>query len=461
MRKLLFIIILISIAFYARGQTDFPDLAEKTSVSGAYEIALYSGGAGYRMSLSTLQAALFDSVVVFRDTADKYWVLLVAHADSIEWIADSSRSHTDRIASLEGNAVAEDSTWISIVVGTVNELDSMKFGDGDTYFYESSDDAVLLKTDGSTVWQWNPSDVYTYGNLVPQTTTKTLDLGTVAAMWRYVYTDRLYIDNTNTYIDVSGTDMALTSADAGTKTLAELGTGNGNVHVDGTPVNNYIAIWTNNDSIEGDINLTWNGSSFSAGTSAMGSGGFSMKNGSYLYTDTDLDTYIGSPGDNTLDFWVGGVLVMQMYDDTVHFTNSIPVNTVAKMLVDTTSGFVFGLGAGNAGDSASFQVGAYLGGDNEAQDSLIPRIWTLDLKGESGDTAVVTLYHDPVAYDDGSPTTIHSVGVGVDGGPVTVTSFDVSIFGPGYYWAEITYAPTGKKPKHLLAPLKCSRKRGP
>ncbi len=34
----------------------------------------------------------------------------------------------------------------------------------------------------------------------------------------------------------------------------------GGVQVSGTPVNNQVAVWTNSDTIEGDSNLTWNGS---------------------------------------------------------------------------------------------------------------------------------------------------------------------------------------------------------
>jgi hypothetical protein len=36
----------------------------------------------------------------------------------------------------------------------------------------------------------------------------------------------------------------------------------GGVQVSGTPNNNEIAVWTNSDTIEGDSNLTWNGSTF-------------------------------------------------------------------------------------------------------------------------------------------------------------------------------------------------------
>jgi len=53
--------------------------------------------------------------------------------------------------------------------------------------------------------------------------------------------------------------------DGTTQTTAGGGGGGGNVSNTGTPANNQLAVWTNSTTIEGDANLTWDGSDMNVG----------------------------------------------------------------------------------------------------------------------------------------------------------------------------------------------------
>ncbi len=66
----------------------------------------------------------------------------------------------------------------------------------------------------------------------------------------------------------SGTTTVLaptTDFQAATKKYVDDNIGGGDVSISGTPVNNQLAIWTSGTEIEGDSNLTWDGSTFSIG----------------------------------------------------------------------------------------------------------------------------------------------------------------------------------------------------
>jgi len=85
-------------------------------------------------------------------------------------------------------------------------------GDTSISFYTNSDLRCTLGI----------SDIKFYSLNIQGNSDKTTDLGTTSVFWDDAYIDTVYIDNVNTYIDVSGTDMTLTSADAGTVNLADI-----------------------------------------------------------------------------------------------------------------------------------------------------------------------------------------------------------------------------------------------
>lgn len=104
-----------------------------------------------------------------------------------------------------------------------NSTERLLFGDGDSYFYEISDDSLGMYIVNNPVMVWSTTGTASYGNLIPQTTNKSRDLGSTTRFWRYTYTDRLYVDNTSTYVDIDGSNnMTFTDAVTGTVTLASL-----------------------------------------------------------------------------------------------------------------------------------------------------------------------------------------------------------------------------------------------
>ena len=62
---------------------------------------------------------------------------------------------------------------------------------------------------------------------------------------------------TQVYKDGGG-NLTFKDFPTGTKTLAQLAAGSG-AQISGTPVDNQVAVWTNSTTIEGDANLTWDG----------------------------------------------------------------------------------------------------------------------------------------------------------------------------------------------------------
>jgi len=111
-----------------------------------------------------------------------------------------------------------------ILLDVTNGL--LKWGDGDTYFQESTDDVLRLYTAGGLRMEFDASAISVYTNFEPESN-KSRNVGGSSVFFDNAYFDRVYIDNTNTYIDVSGSDMLLVSADAGSVALADLVAGAG------------------------------------------------------------------------------------------------------------------------------------------------------------------------------------------------------------------------------------------
>ena len=87
-KRILFIIILISATIGACAQTEFPDLPSIVTVAGSDQYAIYRGGSGYRISVTTAQAAIYDSIA--------------AHLVRIEAIEDTLGVFRDSIDALYG-----------------------------------------------------------------------------------------------------------------------------------------------------------------------------------------------------------------------------------------------------------------------------------------------------------------------------------------------------------------------
>lgn len=97
---------------------------------------------------------------------------------------------------------------------------------GNTTIREAVPGSIFFEAGGVNVFNTSAT-LFTVGiDAIMRTiigpSSKSEDLGSPSVFWDDGYFDRLYIDVVGTHIDVSGTDMALTSAAAGTKTLREL-----------------------------------------------------------------------------------------------------------------------------------------------------------------------------------------------------------------------------------------------
>jgi len=142
-------------------------------------------------------------------------------------------------------------------------------------------------------------------NAVPNLNTGRLFVGNSSN--QAVADGTLYVDIANSRVGIGTTSPAspLTVAgviestsggvkfpDGTTQTTASAG-GGGNVSNTGTPVNNQLAVWTNATTIEGDANLTWDGSDMSVG------GVFTVANAG----GTNPNFIIQGDGEQTMRFY--------------------------------------------------------------------------------------------------------------------------------------------------------------
>ena len=224
--KTLFIIILISVTLIACGQEGaYTDLPEKTTTSGADGLTIMSGGSPYRMSNSTL----FNNV-----------------NDSIGWIADTSRSHTDRIATLEaggggGSFWSKTGTDLSPATGGDNIL--MPSTDA-TYYRASTGAYNSINSDAinqlniyaggnaavdiisNTSFNINSTSLKLYGTQFIPSSNHAKTIGSNTAYWSRGYVDTVYLydNSTKLYRDVSN-NLTFEDAVTGNKSLAELASG--------------------------------------------------------------------------------------------------------------------------------------------------------------------------------------------------------------------------------------------
>ncbi|MEE8114380.1 MAG: hypothetical protein V3T23_08485, partial [Nitrososphaerales archaeon] len=85
----------------------------------------------------------------------------------------------------------------------------------------------------------------------------------------------------------------------------------GGVDTTGTPANNQLAIFTDLDTLEGDANVTWDGSLFSITGDMRLSGSGVAATPSYAFID-DIDTGMFLSGVGSLGWAVGGSVRMKL-----------------------------------------------------------------------------------------------------------------------------------------------------
>ena len=131
----------------------------------------------------------------------------------------------------------------------------------------------------------------------------------------------------------------------GAQVLSDIGagTGTGDVSSTGTPADNQIAVWTNSSTIEGDSNLTWDGS-------VLNAGGLLYINGGQVWDETTQGTSRGTlhidPDGTTTD--LGGAITFGSSDNASGISASAGIYTRtdgaygSKMYFATTNNYSVG-----------------------------------------------------------------------------------------------------------------------
>lgn len=186
------------------------------------------------------------------------------------------------------------------------DIERLKFGDGDTYIYEPTDDKLSFYTEGVERFriESNVTRIMSMLHFVPSTS-KVRDLGTLSLWWDDLFIDRVYIDNSNTYIDVSGTEMAFTDAINGTVTLSEM-------------------------------TSPWSKSSTNISPATPGDD-ILLAQGSERIVFGDADTYIYEAADDDLYFISGGTTMFGITTLSVFVENKLLPNTTKTHDLGSTS----------------------------------------------------------------------------------------------------------------------------
>ena len=132
--------------------------------------------------------------------------------------------------------------------------------------------------EGDSNLTWDGATLAVTGNVEPGTDA-TYSLGASNKQWQDIY-----IDGT-IYQDGVAYD------------LSTFGSGSGDVSKVGTPVDNQVAVWTGDGTVEGDANLTWDGSIFhTVGEGRFGSGSYiRLLNGGFpSVRSSTVGMYIGA-----------------------------------------------------------------------------------------------------------------------------------------------------------------------
>jgi hypothetical protein len=155
-----------------------------------------------------------------------------------------------------------------VLLAVSNEL--LKWGDGDTYIQEASDDDWRIYCGDSLAFQLD----YNTGsgterielkwtteaeNILPQSSGG-YNLGATDAFWQFSYINRMYIEDTNTYIGIdSAGNMIFEDVNGGPYELSDLADGGGSGYIDGSGTAEQYARFTDSDSLTSGSELSLSG----------------------------------------------------------------------------------------------------------------------------------------------------------------------------------------------------------
>ena len=314
----------------------------------------------------------------------------------------------------------------------LGDLKGLYFGsDFNTSITESSADLLRFNLGGT-------QRLYLSGTALYPPITGGLDLGTLNYYFDDVYFNRIYINNTNTYIDF-GTELQLTDLTTGTKTLAELAASGGywsksGANLSPTTAGDDILLNGSGERIFfDDVNTSiyWtNGTLFFSSTNDLFNFGGKIYVSSDIYGNND----VGNLGDPSA-YWQylyaqkwfvdnGTTSIQKDVSNNMTFTDAVTgtktlaelaaggggsgdtivVDSVAHMLSDSAT-FPFGLGANVTGDDAIMVNNAYMGGWYHEQDTLVSLKILYESYGTSASVPFIIVHADNY---EASQTTIFS-----------------------------------------------------
>ena len=218
------------------------------------------------------------------------------------------------------------------------------------------------------------------------------------------------------------------------------GSGEGTVVTYGTPSANQIAIWTNDDTIKGDADLTFDGTNLTVGG----------------YVDAANQVKTNEINEHSTDagVTVEGVLIkdgkVDGYDVSAWFEDTVAVEDVVILLADTLPKFSFTIGIGNDADTVAFTVNNVIGATEwDGTHGLTITKVVAVAYGTSPDVDIALLT-DP-NFRDATPTTVLFEDLTVTStttGNSTTTFSDNTITKGDWLWVRVDEATV--KPKQLV-----------
>lgn len=180
--------------------------------------------------------------------------------------------------------------------------------------------------------------------------------------------------------------------------------GGGDVSKVGTPVNNQVGVWTGDGTLEGDANITYDGSELN-----IGSGDISVDATRFVYLDGSGNTSISESSDGVMSFVTNGftrfscsTATFQTNVEQVQFGDQGPANVNVQLNA-----------ASNQDSTISFNeagsIGARFFRDQSADEfwceNSAVRVWTANTNGELEVPAATTARASLNMAHGAAPTT--------------------------------------------------------
>lgn len=215
-------------------------------------------------------------------------------------------------------------------------------------------------TVGTGIWQGTAiADAYVANDItltnITQITNRAIT-NTTANNWQVFYSNGSGVVSE---IALGADGTVLTSTGANTAPQFEAAAGGGNVSNTGTPLNNQLAVWTDATTVEGDANLTWDGTTLATGAGT----GITINGTSVL----DRSTHTGTQALSTISDVTATAAEVNLLDlaglTAGHVLRAATATTAAWAQLNTSdlnndSGFLTAEVDGSDSNEGSLTVGA-------------------------------------------------------------------------------------------------------